>query len=73
MDDAGIDALCHLFADLFFVQKIIQKFTGCTGTGIYKVACSIAFVGNVVIDADTGLCSIQIHHVVSEAFPVSAV
>ena len=73
MKDSGVDALSHFFADFLLIQKIIEQLAGCAGICFHKVCCGVALVCNVMIDADAGLCGIQIHHVLSQAFPVSAV
>ena len=73
MKDPGIDTLCHISADLFLIQKIIKYLTGCAGIGLYKIRRSIPLICDVMIDADAGLCGIQIHHILSKTLAVSAV
>ena len=52
--------LCDIFADLIFIQNIIDQFTGRTCLCFDIIALCIAWVADMVVNADRAFCSVKI-------------
>ena len=60
MGDSHIKSLCDIFANLIFIQNIIDQFTGRTCLCFDIIGLCIAWVADMVVNADRAFCSVKI-------------